>query len=95
VTRAWVLKTQLGRADEPRPRPPLSSLALSRPLNRSSGLLGDEPGEWVSVEELIDALLHTPRFFNGNTVRNFPTHGQLSAAQGNLYQLSQLLTLPY
>jgi hypothetical protein len=24
------------------------------------------------------------RFFNGNTVRNFPTHGQLSAAQGSL-----------
>jgi hypothetical protein len=24
------------------------------------------------------------RSFNGNTVRNFPTHGQLSAAQGNL-----------
>jgi hypothetical protein len=23
------------------------------------------------------------RFFNGNTVRNFPTHGQLSAAQGS------------
>jgi hypothetical protein len=28
--------------------------------------------------------LITSRFVNGNTVRNFPTHGQLSAAQGNL-----------
>jgi hypothetical protein len=28
--------------------------------------------------------LITSRFVNGNTVRNFPTHGQLSAAQGSL-----------
>jgi hypothetical protein len=27
--------------------------------------------------------LITSRFVNGNTVSNFPTHGQLSAAQGN------------
>jgi hypothetical protein len=30
------------------------------------------------------ALSLITRSFNGNTVRNFPTHGQLSAAQGNL-----------
>jgi hypothetical protein len=31
-----------------------------------------------------EALSLITRSFNGNTVRNFPTHGQLSAAQGNL-----------
>jgi hypothetical protein len=30
------------------------------------------------------ALSLITRSFNGNTVRNFPTHGQLSAAQGSL-----------
>jgi hypothetical protein len=34
------------------------------------------------VTSLITTLI--TRSFNGNTVRNFPTHGQLSAAQGNL-----------
>jgi hypothetical protein len=32
---------------------------------------------------------------NGNTIRNFPTHGQLSAAQGSLTTCLSTLTLPY
>jgi hypothetical protein len=39
-------------------------------------------------------LLITSRFVNGNMVRNFPTHGQLSAAQGSPNCLSTL-TLPF
>jgi hypothetical protein len=35
-------------------------------------------------ESTPTALSLITRFFNGNTVRNFPTHGQLSAAQGSL-----------
>jgi hypothetical protein len=32
---------------------------------------------------------------NGNTVRNFPTHGQLSAAQGSPTNCLSTLTLPF
>jgi hypothetical protein len=32
---------------------------------------------------------------NGDTVRNFPTHGQLSAAQGSLTNCLSTLTSPY
>jgi hypothetical protein len=44
------------------------------------------------VDESTPTAPHSliTRFFNNNTVRNFPTHGQLSAAQGKPYQLSQL-----
>jgi hypothetical protein len=36
------------------------------------------------VDESTPTAPLITRFFNDNTVRNFPTHGQLSAAQGNL-----------
>jgi hypothetical protein len=52
------------------------------------------PSNLASSISPLSHLLHLPsscsrplneitRFFNGNTVRNFPTHGQLSAAQGS------------
>jgi hypothetical protein len=37
--------------------------------------------------------LITSRFVNGNTVRNFPTHGQLSAAQGSPTTVSALTSV--
>jgi hypothetical protein len=42
----------------------------------------------------LSTLSLITRFLNGNTVRNFPPHGQLSAAQGNLTSCLNL-TLPY
>jgi hypothetical protein len=43
---------------------------------------------WLGVDQLTPSYpahaVRITRSFNGNTVRNFPTHGQLSAAQGNL-----------
>jgi hypothetical protein len=40
------------------------------------------PRRWVNPNGTALSLI--TRSFNGNTFRNFPTHGQLSAAQGNL-----------
>ena len=48
------------------------------------------------VDESTPTAPHSliTRFFNNNTVRNFPTHGQLSAAQGSPTSVSTS-TLPY
>jgi hypothetical protein len=49
----------------------------------------DESHQLNHVMSQPQLSLITSRFVNGNTVRNFPTHGQLSAAQGStpLFQL--------
>jgi hypothetical protein len=49
----------------------------------------------LSSHPLPPLSLITSRFVNGNTVRNFPTHGQLSAAHGSLTNCLSTLTLPY
>jgi hypothetical protein len=62
-------------------------------MNSLFGRLGSSFGPEVALNWLFPypilptqraALSLITRSFNGNTVRNFPTHGQPSAAQGSL-----------
>jgi hypothetical protein len=68
--------------------PPLAGLCGGDALLLSTRALLEAEAETLTsplaVNPNCTALsLITSRFVNGNTVRNFPTHGQLSAAQGS------------
>jgi hypothetical protein len=78
VTREW------SKAAKRTTLPCTGMMAVGRRL--PAGATPDA-AQRVSKMHIMLRPTHTPlitRSFNGNTVRNFPTHGQLSAVQGSL-----------